>query len=314
MDVNLDTTLGIPYQGQNMANDNNDNYSPISDSANTPTSNRNSNNRYSQNYTILLVLLVIVVGYYIIFSSLGTSQKNESVTLMGESEPTTSKTTTLEIILWGIFLTLILLNGLSYFFNFNVSASLKNLFSDDPVVDLIVDPDNIAGETEMGATSIPELTFKKQVFHVPNNKYTYDDAKAICRAYGGRLATYNEVEEAYEDGADWCGYGWSDGQMALFPTQFEKWQTLQKIKGHEHDCGRPGVNGGYIANPAVKFGINCYGYKPKITQKEAQRMAETSLYPRTQKELDYEKRVRRWKDRLPEILVSPFNHNNWSTN
>jgi hypothetical protein len=39
---------------------------------------------------------------------------------------------------------------------------------------------------------------------------------------------------------------------------------LQKIKGHEHDCGRPGVNGGYIANPLVKFGVNCYGNKRKI--------------------------------------------------
>ena len=309
MNVNLDTTMGIPYQGPNIANDNN---TPLASSTNTPTNNTPTNN--TPNYTILIVLIVIIVGYYIIFSSLGTSAKSETFSLMGESDPPTSKTTTLEILLWGIFLTLILLNGLSYFFNFNVSASLNNLFSGEPTVDLIVDPDNIAGETEKGATSIPELTFKKQVFHVPNNKYTYSDAKAICRAYGGRLATYNEVEDAYDDGADWCGYGWSDGQMALFPTQFEKWQTLQKIKGHEHDCGRPGVNGGYIANPAVKFGINCYGYKPKITQKEAQRMSETSLYPRTQKELDFEKRVRRWKDHLPEILVAPFNHTNWSTN
>jgi hypothetical protein len=309
MNVNLDTTMGIPYQGPNIANDNN---APLASSTNTPTNNTPTNN--TPNYTILIVLIVIIVGYYIIFSSLGTSSNSETFSLMGESDPPTSKTTTLEILLWGIFLTLILLNGLSYFFNFNVSASLNNLFSGEPTVDLIVDPDNIAGETEKGATSIPELTFKKQVFHVPNNKYTYSDAKAICRAYGGRLATYNEVEDAYDDGADWCGYGWSDGQMALFPTQFEKWQTLQKIKGHEHDCGRPGVNGGYIANPAVKFGINCYGYKPKITQKEAQRMSETSLYPRTQKELDFEKRVRRWKDHLPEILVAPFNHTNWSTN
>jgi hypothetical protein len=309
MNVNLDTTMGIPYQGPNIANDNN---TPLASSTNTLTNNTPTNN--TPNYTILIVLIVIIVGYYIIFSSLGTSAKSETFSLMGESDPPTSKTTTLEILLWGIFLTLILLNGLSYFFNFNVSASLNNLFSGEPTVDLIVDPDNIAGETEKGATSIPELTFKKQVFHVPNNKYTYSDAKAICRAYGGRLATYNEVEDAYDDGADWCGYGWSDGQMALFPTQFEKWQTLQKIKGHEHDCGRPGVNGGYIANPAVKFGINCYGYKPKITQKEAQHMSDTSLYPRTQKELDFEKRVRRWKDHLPEILVAPFNHTNWSTN
>ena len=70
----------------------------------------------------------------------------------------------------------------------------------------------------------------KQVFHIPDNKYDYDNAKAICNAYGARLATVKEMQEAYDEGADWCSYGWSDGQMALYPTQYDKWAKLQKIK------------------------------------------------------------------------------------
>ena len=100
--------------------------------------------------------------------------------------------------------------------------------------------------------------------------------------------------------------------MALYPTQYEKWENLQKIKGHEHDCGRPGVNGGYIANPNVRFGVNCYGYKPEITPEESDLMQNTSIYPRTKKEIDFEKRVDYWRNKLPEILVAPFNNNNWS--
>ena len=153
---------------------------------------------------------------------------------------------------------------------------------------------------------------KKQVFHIPNNVYTYDDAKALCKAYDARLATYNELESAYGNGADWCGYGWSEGQMAFYPTQFDKWQNLQKIKGHEHDCGRPGINGGYIANPNVRFGINCYGNKPQITQEESKLMRDVSKYPKTQRELEFEKKVLNWKERLPEILVAPFNNSKWS--
>ena len=42
-------------------------------------------------------------------------------------------------------------------------------------------------------------------------------------------------------------------------------KKLQKRKGHKHDCGRPGINGGYIGNTNIKYGVNCYGYKPKIT-------------------------------------------------
>ena len=100
--------------------------------------------------------------------------------------------------------------------------------------------------------------------------------------------------------------------MALYPTQYDKWARLQKIEGHEHDCGRPGINGGYIANPNVRFGVNCYGYKPKITQEEAEAMKLAPLYPSTRRERAFDKRVDYWRDNLSQIQVAPFNHNNWS--
>ena len=55
--------------------------------------------------------------------------------------------------------------------------------------------------------------------------------------------------------------------MAYYPTQKTTWDKLQKKKGHENDCGRPGINGGFIQNKNVKFGVNCYGSK-EILQKK----------------------------------------------
>ena len=100
--------------------------------------------------------------------------------------------------------------------------------------------------------------------------------------------------------------------MALFPTQKNTFNELQKIKGHEHDCGRPGVNGGYIGNPNVKFGVNCFGYKPSITSEEEEMMQNTSPYPKTEKDILLEKKVDYWKNKIDDILVSPFNYNSWS--
>ena len=99
--------------------------------------------------------------------------------------------------------------------------------------------------------------------------------------------------------------------MALYPTQYDKWQKLQKIKGHKHDCGRPGINGGFIDNKNVKFGVNCFGVKPDITEYEAKLMNESSLYPKTRKEIQFDKKVARYKDSIPNILVAPFNHDHW---
>jgi hypothetical protein len=44
---------------------------------------------------------------------------------------------------------------------------------------------------------------------------------------------------------------------------------LQGIKGHEHDCGRPGINGGYFDNPEMRFGVNCFGAKPNENEADA---------------------------------------------
>ena len=159
---------------------------------------------------------------------------------------------------------------------------------------------------------VPEITIEPQVFHVPGNDYKYRNAGALCKAYGGRLATITEMQEAYNKGAEWCSYGWSDGQMALYPTQKDSWDKFQEIEGHEHDCGRPGINGGYIANPHVKFGANCYGYKPKMTDLEKKIMDNDTPYPLTPQERRFQRKVDYYRYHLPDYLVSPFNYDKWS--
>ncbi len=276
MDVDMNTILGVPsmnFLNTNMAN-------PL----------------------IITLLVFIIIIYFVLFASLGNNTESMNA-------PSTSKAS-LEILLWGVFLVIIIINGMNYFLNVNIITSIKNLFSGEPEIDITVERETEGQIT--GSSSVPELKFEKQVYHIPGNKYTFDDARAMCKAYGNRLANYKEIENAYQNGADWCSYGWSEDQMALFPTQMERWERLQKIEGHENDCGRPGINGGYIANPNVRFGVNCYGYRPKITPQEAEMMKNIPLYPKTQKELDFQKRIEYWKNKISNIVVSPFNSNNWS--
>ena len=113
-------------------------------------------------------------------------------------------------------------------------------------------------------------------------------------------------------GAEWCNYGWSADQLALFPTQKATYNNLQNIPGHKNDCGRAGINGGYIANPNVRFGVNCYGNKPRITPEEDELMKTESPYPVTEQDIAFQKKIDHLKNNLDQILVSPFNHNMWS--
>jgi hypothetical protein len=258
---------------------------------------------------ILLAFVVVTILYYVLFSSLGKGNGggvgDSPGSGSGSGTGETAGKRTLEVILWSIFIVLIVINGFQYFFNVNFTASIKDIFTDKPKIDLTI-------QQPPGESTVPQLKIKKEVFNIPSNNYTYDDSKAICQAYGGKLASYNQVEESYNKGAEWCNYGWSDGQMALFPTQQKTWDKLQTIEGHENDCGRPGVNGGKIANPNAKFGVNCYGFKPIITSAEQDNMKNTPVYPVSMKDMELQKKLDYWKKRVPEILLSPFNKNSWS--
>jgi len=264
----------------------------------------NKTNATMGNPIILIVLTVVIIIYYIMFSYLGVSGTN-----VGQNIPSSPGITFIEIVMWGLFIFLVLINGIQYLFNIDIKTGIKNLFTPIPEVDITVTTEADDTQTD---EPVPEILYEDQVFHIPNNIYTYNDAKAVCKAYGSRLATYKEIEEAYKNGAEWCGFGWSADQMALYPTQYDTWEKLQKIKSHKHDCGRPGINGGYIAYKKAPFGVNCYGHKPKITSEERKIMDEQEIYPLTPQERRFEHKVKKFRTRLPDILVSPFNYDKWS--
>jgi hypothetical protein len=146
----------------------------------------------------------------------------------------------------------------------------------------------------------------QEVFHISQNQFTYDDAPAVCAAYGAEMATLEQIIDAYNSGAEWCGYGWSAGGMALYPTQKKTWTELQREidPGKRTACGRPGVNGGYM-DPTLKFGVNCFGFKPQGD------FTPPAPVPGTDRQ-KFDDAVSKFKEMLNTLQLSPFSRNEWS--
>jgi hypothetical protein len=260
-----------------------------------PLQNYNVINNFLFNPIAMIIIILLIAACFILIS--GNNQQVNSI-----SSDTSLSSTVLTIILV-ILVIVIILNVLQYCFNINIIQVINDIFKPVPKLEL---PD-----IKIEPIDISLNLNRKQVFNIPGNTYTYEDGKAICKAYGGDLATYEQVEDAYNNGGEWCNYGWSDKQMALFPTQQNTYNNLQQIKGHEHDCGRPGINGGYIANPDIKFGVNCYGNKPRINSNEEELMKTMTPYPETKQDVEFQQKVDYWKNKANDILLSPFNYNSW---
>ena len=159
--------------------------------------------------------------------------------------------------------------------------------------------------------AIQNIMPSKGVFNIADNKYKYSDADALCKAYGAELATYDQVKDAWNKGADWCNYGWVKGQAAVFPTQESTYNKLQTgPKDQKGACGIPGVNGGYFDNPDLRFGVNCYGNKP--SKSDASDRAQMKPHNLTNDALDYNRKVRDYKTEIHEIPISPFNSTAWA--
>jgi hypothetical protein len=266
-------------------------------------------------YFIIIVIILMGVFYMRNSFSLGNIQdygiENNNPYDIEESSPSS---------FFGIpmfFIYIIITFAITYgtikvvnkLFNIDIFDTIKDMITNNKheievkLVNKVLD--EVKDEVKVEAKQNPE------VFNVSNNKYNYTDAKAVCKAYKSRLATYTEVEDSYNAGGEWCNYGWSENQMALFPTQHKTYNELQKIAGHERDCGRPGVNGGYINNTDLKYGVNCYGIKPDKTLLAEKLMQNKELYPKSKEDIELEKRAEFWKTKLDDLLVSPFNHTKW---
>jgi hypothetical protein len=225
----------------------------------------------------------------------------------------------IDSIAWLVLITSTLVTFIAYTFNINImniASNYINQFIDylsgieeSPFPTLNKDNTDVP---DASATAVP-TTSPGEVFNIKNNLYTYDDAQAVCQAYGARLATYDDIENSYNKGGEWCNYGWSEGQMAYFPTQKSTWLELQKSDKTKNKCGRPGINGGYMANPYLRFGINCFGKKPDATDEDKRMMQQGTVVPATPEDQKLNEKVEFWKENKEKILkLNSFNNNKWS--
>ena len=163
----------------------------------------------------------------------------------------------------------------------------------------------------------PKKTSKKEVFNIDNNAFTFDEAAMVCKAYNSELATYDQLLTAHKKGANWCNYGWSANGMALYPIQDKFHKKLKNSSSkYKNSCGKPGVNGGVFQNKELKFGVNCYGVRPRPDEDKIvyNDIPDTSI-PELKEEINFEKEfLEEIKNKIDKgiIEVRPFSNNKWS--
>jgi len=175
--------------------------------------------------------------------------------------------TALEWIFFLCFLCIIGVIGTQYFLGVDLTTTLMNFFSKPGVnVDIVTDeskdntdnPDN-TDNTDNKDNTDTKVNTSSETYHI-QGEFDYSMAKSVCKAYDAKLASLSQIKDAYQKGAEWCDYGWSEDGMVLYPTQEESWKKYQK--GKKDQCGIPGVNGGYNHRTRQRLGVNCYGVKP----------------------------------------------------
>ena len=105
-----------------------DGFSHIYNSMNDSLSNANP--------LVLISLSAIIVVYFIIFSYLGYSPGYSA------SQQQSKGLKFIEIVMWGLIIFLVLINGIQYFFKIDVQTAIKNLFLGKPEIDIKISPED----------------------------------------------------------------------------------------------------------------------------------------------------------------------------
>jgi hypothetical protein len=208
-------------------------------------------------------------------------------------------------------------------FEGNDEESEQEKFEDDIDEDVCIDEDTKkarkASEDERRrlARLKKKKKGKKEVFLI-YNKFNYIEAQEACKKYSGRLATEEELQDAYEDGANWCVWGWLDDQMIGHPVTEKFWSETEKV--HKGFCGpKAGVNKLYNIDPMKRFSVNCYGIKPKKTRKDKaldnmnkiDHVSKAIKECKLAKQMDVE-RHKSFTEQMKNLRLVSFNEQKWS--
>lgn len=142
----------------------------------------------------------------------------------------------------------------------------------------------------------------EEVFLIKNNIFSKKQGDKVCKAlFNSKLATKEQLNDTYNNGANWCNYGWIDKSEAYYPLQADI---------DDKTClGKKGLNGGLMEED-LNLGINCYGVKP----------SENGYYPidklytdssMSDKDIVILENYRK-KLNAGGIKIVPFNNNAWS--
>src|SRR3989344_2705754 len=174
----------------------------------------------------LFGLLIIIVAYYIIVNK--TSSSDAYRKLYGSNDYTLPSTT---------------LQQSTPTSSLN-STNTKNATYPEPVISPINSKNNNSTSgASVSASSLLLTDGPKQVYNIKENIYEFGDAEAVCSAFGGELATIEQLVEAHKNGADWCNVGWTKEGLAAYPIQQKTWEKLQNNEPNKRNiCGVPGIN------------------------------------------------------------------------
>ena len=183
----------------------------------------------------------------------------------------------------------------------NKETKLKNEKTKDDDIKSNVDINKPKSTESDEKLKIPAKPME-EVFLVKNNIFLKNQGDKVCKAlFNSKLATKEQLNDTYNNGANWCNYGWIEKSEAYYP--------LQNDTDNATCLGKKGLNGG-VMDEDLNLGIHCYGVKP----------SENAYYPldklyndssMSDKDLVMLENYRK-KLNAGGIKITPFNNNAWS--
>ena len=92
-----------------------------------------NNSLSTTNPLVLIALTLIIIFYFIVFSYLGYT--------VSYPQQESGGIKFIEIVMWGLIVFLVLINGIQYFFQIDVKTAINNLFKGTPEVDIKIEPE-----------------------------------------------------------------------------------------------------------------------------------------------------------------------------